>query len=220
MHLRFAIKQSPTWDKKCAGCMMRSKSLTELMTARGLRRLFIEPPIAPATLDPFKWWANLACVHDTTVPNHVDRAVLTGYHASTISQAFTGAYQLALGAMGLRKHCQKHELAAFCVTEKGGNRAEDMKTTIFTKEVGWATVDVLHGTKTFASLVPGASVVYIVAMVDKWPQPNVGRPELGAQSVLAVELPWRRGRHGWPDDWRVLVQILLRIGISYHFSWP
>jgi hypothetical protein len=158
------------------------------MTARAIRRLFIEPPATPASIDPFKWWAQLACVHDTAMPNHVDRAVLAGYHAATISQAFTGAYQLALGAMGLRKHCQQHELAAFCVTEKGGNRAEDMKTMISPKEVGWLSVDYLHGTKTFASLVPGASVVYIVAMVDKWWLPNVGRPELGAQSALLWNL--------------------------------
>lgn len=117
-----------------------------------------------ATPDVSHWWAawpgRLAAPDGSwgRVPAHsLDLALRSGFAADRLAWAFAGGYQAALRALvpGL----PAATLAAFCVTEAGGNRPRDINTTITPQADGRLRVD---GAKRWATLGPAGALLLVV----------------------------------------------------------
>jgi acyl-CoA dehydrogenase len=85
------------------------------------------------------------------------QALLGGFDADRVAWAFAAGYQAALRALlpGLRPDV----LAAFCVTEEGGNRPRDIQTR-FTPVANGAVS--ISGAKRWTTLGPDSSLLLIV----------------------------------------------------------
>lgn len=128
------------------------------------------------TPDVSHWWAHWPGRQG--VPAHgLDLAITSGFAADRLAWAFAGGYQAALRALvpGL----PADEMAAFCVTETGGNRPRDITTTITPQADGSLRVD---GAKRWATLGPAGSRLLVVG---RWLSPAVA-PAGAATDSAAV----------------------------------
>jgi alkylation response protein AidB-like acyl-CoA dehydrogenase len=84
-------------------------------------------PAAPACESVAAWWSRWRTIAAATGAP-VERAIRGGFDADRVGWAFASGYQAALRALvpGLGDDT----VAAFCVTEEGGNRPRDIRTTI------------------------------------------------------------------------------------------
>lgn len=108
----------------------------------------------------------------------VAMAVLGGFDADRVGWAFAAGYQAALRAMVAPLPAQA--IAAFCVTEEGGNRPRDIHTRIEPLAAGGWSVS---GAKRWTTLGPDSSLLFVVGALP--PRDEGVRPRLGVVRVPA-----------------------------------
>ena len=85
------------------------------------------------------------------------QALLGGFDADRVGWAFASGYQAALRA--LLPDLPADAVAAFCVTEEGGNRPRDIHTRLTPLADGSVSID---GAKRWTTLGPDSSLLLIV----------------------------------------------------------
>lgn len=116
-------------------------------------------PVAPVTPDVAAWWPQWQALAATgAAPPAL--AIAGGFAADRVGWAFASGYQAALRALlpGLGPDV----LAAFCVTEEGGNRPRDIRTTLTREDSGHWRID---GAKRWTTLGPAGSLLLVVGAV-------------------------------------------------------
>lgn len=106
------------------------------------------------------------------------QALLGGFDADRVGWAFASGYQAALRA--LRPELPGDAVAAFCVTEEGGNRPRDIRTSFSALPNGKVSI---QGAKRWTTLGPDSSVLLIVGALP--PQGADARPRLKVACVPA-----------------------------------
>ncbi|MBI5256322.1 MAG: acyl-CoA dehydrogenase [Burkholderiales bacterium] len=122
-------------------------------------------PTATETPDVAAWWPQWQALAATGAPTAA-LAIRGGFAADRLGWAFASGYQAALRA--LLPDLPADTLAAFCVTEAGGNRPRDIRTTLTPEQsdTGAATWR-LDGAKRWTTLGPAGTLLLVVgAVVD------------------------------------------------------
>ena len=101
-----------------------------------------------------QWWPRW-CAIAAAAP--IERAIAGGFAADRVAWAFTCGYQAALRA--LVPDLPTDAMAAFCVTEEGGNRPRDIQTTITHLADGSVCVS---GAKRWTTLGPNSTLLLVV----------------------------------------------------------
>lgn len=118
----------------------------------------LRAPTAVPTLDGVTdWWPGWATLagHE---PSPMAQALRGGFAADRVGWAFAAGYQAALRALVPSLPAQT--LAAFCVTEEGGNRPHDIHTTLTPSPDGGYT---LSGAKRWTTLGPQGTLLLVTA---------------------------------------------------------
>jgi len=126
--------------------------------ARSPLDALLAAPLEPAPCeDVASWWArHRALAADWRDPTAL--AIAGGFAADRIGWAFASGYQAALRA--LLPELPVDSVAAFCVTEAGGNRPKDIHTTLERDgEAGWR----LGGSKRWTTLGPEGALFLVAA---------------------------------------------------------
>jgi len=139
-------------------------------------------PHAPPIDDVAAWWALWRAPAVAAHASPAARAVAGGFAADRVGWAFAGGYQAALRALvpGLRDDV----LAAFCVTEAGGNRPRDIRTTIAPQADGTLRID---GGKRWTTLGPAGTLLLVVGALSS--QASDTPPARPALRVARVPVP-------------------------------
>jgi len=116
----------------------------------------LAPPQARTIDDIADWWQVWLSV-DTAAADPASLAVEGGFAADRVGWAFASGYQAALRA--LVPDLPHDTLAAFCVTEAGGNRPRQIRTTIVPQPDGTLRID---GAKRWTTLGPASTLLLIV----------------------------------------------------------
>jgi acyl-CoA dehydrogenase len=122
-----------------------------------LAQLLAAPREATPCEDVASWWArHRALMLEWTDPMAL--AIAGGFAADRIGWAFASGYQAALRA--LVPELPADSVAAFCVTEAGGNRPQDIHTALERDgEAGWR----LTGSKRWTTLGPQGALFLVAA---------------------------------------------------------
>jgi alkylation response protein AidB-like acyl-CoA dehydrogenase len=135
------------------------------------------PPLAAEQPSVADWWPRWRD-GGARAGSPAAMAVLGGFAADRIGWAFAAGYQAALRR--LRPQLPADAVAAFCVTEEGGNRPRDIATTIAPDGAGGWRLD---GAKRWTTLGPASSLLLVVGRLPEAdPQ---GRPRLAVAQVPA-----------------------------------
>jgi alkylation response protein AidB-like acyl-CoA dehydrogenase len=119
-------------------------------------------------------------------------ALLGGFDADRVGWAFAAGYQAALRA--LLPELPAATVAAFCVTEEGGNRPRDIATRIAPAAGGgW----MIQGAKRWTTLGPDSNLLLVVGALqtpaaDGRPQLRVARVPAGAPGLQLLPMPATR----------------------------
>jgi len=126
-------------------------------TRAPLEALLAAPLEAAPCEDVASWWArHRALAAEWQDP--IALAIAGGYAADRIGWAFASGYQAALRA--LVAELPADSVAAFCVTEAGGNRPKDIHTMLERDgEAGWR----LSGSKRWTTLGPEGALFLVAA---------------------------------------------------------
>ncbi len=136
------------------------------------------PPLAAEQPSVADWWPRWRD-GGARAGSPAAMAVLGGFAADRIGWAFAAGYQAALRR--LRPQLPADAVAAFCVTEEGGNRPRDIATTIAPDGAGGWRLD---GAKRWTTLGPASSLLLVVGRLPEAdPQ---GRPRLAVAPVAAL----------------------------------
>ncbi len=119
-------------------------------------------------------------------------ALLGGFDADRVGWAFAAGYQAALRA--LLPTLPADAVAAFCVTEEGGNRPRDIATRITPALGGGWTID---GAKRWTTLGPDSNLLLVVGALpgpagDGRPQLRVARVPAGSPGLQLLPMPETR----------------------------
>jgi len=122
-----------------------------------IERLLAAPVEAAPCEDVASWWArHRALAAEWQDPTAL--AIAGGFAADRIGWAFASGYQAALRA--LLPELPADSVAAFCVTEAGGNRPKDIHTMLERDgEAGWR----LSGSKRWTTLGPEGALFLVAA---------------------------------------------------------
>lgn len=135
------------------------------------------PAIRPIG-DAAQWWSVWLGL-DAAAADPAALAIAGGFAADRVGWAFAAGYQAALRA--LVPDLPHDTLAAFCVTESGGNRPRDIRTTITPQPDGTLRLD---GAKRWTTL---GTVGTVLLVVGAMPAEAAGsRPQL---RVARVSVP-------------------------------
>ena len=140
------------------------------------------PTEVPARASVAAWWPRWrdGAARATTA---AAQALLGGFDADRVAWAFASGYQAALRALqpsALQPELPPGIVAAFCVTEDGGNRPRDIHTRFTPLADGRVAID---GAKRWTTLGPDATLLLIVGA---WPSPgDAARPQLKVARVAA-----------------------------------
>ena len=135
-------------------------------------RAATEVPVRACVADWWPRWRDGAARAATPAA----QALLGGFDADRVGWAFASGYQAALRA--LLPGLPADAVAAFCVTEEGGNRPRDIRTRFTPRADGSVAID---GAKRWTTLGPDSSLLYIVGAL-----PSEGaRPQLKLARVAA-----------------------------------
>lgn len=143
---------------------------------RALEHALRAEPTAPHTPDVAAWWPQWQALA-TPGATPAALAIAGGFAADRVGWAFASGYQAALRALvpGL----ERDVLAAFCVTEEGGNRPRDIRTTLTREDSGHWRID---GAKRWTTLGPAGSLLLVVGAVAEGATPGE-RPTLRVARV-------------------------------------
>jgi len=119
-------------------------------------------------------------------------AIAGGFDADRVGWAFAAGYQAALRA--LLPDLPATTVAAFCVTEEGGNRPRDIATRIAPAPGGGWTI---HGAKRWTTLGPDSNLLLVVGALqapaaDGRPQLRVARVPAGTPGLQLLPMPATR----------------------------
>jgi hypothetical protein len=119
-------------------------------------------------------------------------ALLGGFDADRVGWAFAAGYQAALRA--LLPTLPADTVAAFCVTEEGGNRPRHIATRITAAAGGGWVVD---GAKRWTTLGPASNLLLVVGALaepggDGRPQLRVARVPAGTPGLQLLPMPETR----------------------------
>ncbi len=121
------------------------------------RLLRARPQVIDVGDDVAGWWRRfLAAEPDRMSP--FDRAVVAGFRADRVAGAFTGGYQGALRAL-VSSRLTDDVIAAFCVSEPGGNAPRAIEASLTPRGGGFA----LNGQKRWSTMAPVAAVLLVAA---------------------------------------------------------
>lgn len=112
----------------------------------------------PECPDVDAWWRRW---RSTPAVAPVDQAMRGGFAADRVAWAFASGYQAALRA--LLPSLPVDAVAAFCVTEEGGNRPRDIRTRFATLADGGVSIS---GAKRWTTLGPDSSWLLVVGALD------------------------------------------------------
>jgi alkylation response protein AidB-like acyl-CoA dehydrogenase len=135
------------------------------------------PTAVPPRHSVAEWWPRWRD-GAARASNPTAQALLGGFDADRVGWAFASGYQAALRA--LRPELPGDAIAAFCVTEEGGNRLRDIRTTFTPQPDGSVSI---QGAKRWTTLGPDSSVLLIVGALP--PQGADARPRLKVACVPA-----------------------------------
>ena len=121
-----------------------------------------------------------------------EQALLGGFDADRVGWAFASGYQAALRA--LLPDLPADAVAAFCVTEEGGNRPRDIQTRLTPLPDGRLSI---HGAKRWTTLGPDSSLLLIVGALPAGdeaarPQLKVARVAVGTPGLQLLPMPETR----------------------------
>lgn len=125
--------------------------------------------------DVTAWWTVWRSL-EAAAADPVALAIGAGYAADRVGWAFAGGYQAALRT--LLPGLPHDTLAALCVTEAGGNRPRDIRTTLTPQADGTLRID---GAKRWTTLGPASTELLIVGVTGG--APDAGRPVLRVARV-------------------------------------
>jgi alkylation response protein AidB-like acyl-CoA dehydrogenase len=127
------------------------------------------------------WWQRWRDA-SAAVATPLEQALRAGFDADRIGWAFAGGYQAALRA--LWPALPRGQLAAFCVTEEGGNRPRDIRTRFSVAPDGALSID---GDKRWTTLGPDSSWLLVVGVMPHGAMPGAVAPGArpGAANVHA-----------------------------------
>jgi acyl-CoA dehydrogenase len=133
-------------------------------------------------------WRDGAARADTTA----GQALLGGFDADRVAWAFAAGYQAALRA--LLPGLQADVLAAFCVTEDGGNRPRDIRTCFTPAADGAVSIS---GAKRWTTLGPDSSLLLVVGALppaagESRVRLQVARIDARARGVQLLPMPETR----------------------------
>jgi alkylation response protein AidB-like acyl-CoA dehydrogenase len=119
-------------------------------------------------------------------------ALLGGFDADRVGWAFASGYQAALRA--LVPDLPTDAVAAFCVTEEGGNRPRDIATRITPTHDGSVSIT---GAKRWTTLGPDSSLLLVVGAVSVGddtarPRLQVARVPAGTPGLQLLPMPETR----------------------------
>jgi len=174
-------------------------------------RATTQVPELPAVADWWPRWRDGAA----RAANPAEMAVLGGFDTDRVGWAFASGYQAALRALlpDLPRDC----IAAFCVTEEGGNRPRDIRTGFTSRADGTLSI---NGAKRWTTLGPASSVLLVVGALQPGepgdrPRLKVARVDAAAPGVHLLPMPATRFVPEVPharvqlDDVRVAAEALL-----------
>ena len=147
---------------------------------------------APTTVPPLdsvdQWWPGWAALA-AQPSSPMALALLGGFAADRVGWAFAAGYQSALRALVPSLPVQA--LAAFCVTEEGGNRPRDIRTLITPGAGGGFTVS---GAKRWTTLGPQGTLLLVTgrlagAATDERPALKVALVRADQPGVTVVPMP-------------------------------
>ncbi len=142
-----------------------------------IRNCLQADPAMPVCADVNHWWQRWrADPLRTAAP--CEQAIAGGFAADRVGWAFASGYQAALRA--LVPDLPPDAVAAFCVTEEGGNRPRDIHTRFTPAADGGVTID---GAKRWTTLGPSSTWLLVVGAL---PAPaETARPLLRVARVSA-----------------------------------
>ena len=147
---------------------------------------------APTTVPPLdsvdQWWPGWAALA-AQPSSPMALALLGGFAADRVGWAFAAGYQSALRTLVPSLPVQA--LAAFCVTEEGGNRPRDIRTLITPGAGGGFTVS---GAKRWTTLGPQGTLLLVTgrlagAAPDERPAFKVALMQAAQPGVTIVPMP-------------------------------
>lgn len=153
-----------------------------------IERCLRAAPGAEAVDTVAQWWPGWQA---TRGERPIERAIAGGFAADRVAWAFAAGYQSALRA--LVPDLPVDTMAAFCVTEDGGNRPRDIQTTIVRLADGGVAIS---GAKRWTTLGPNRSLLLVVGReagadgdADARPVLRVARVPVGTPGLALVEMP-------------------------------
>jgi acyl-CoA dehydrogenase len=138
-----------------------------------------------------EWWPRW-CRGAARAATSAEQALLGGFDADRVGWAFASGYQAALRA--LLPDLPADAVAAFCVTEEGGNRPRDIHTRFTPLPDGRLSI---HGAKRWTTLGPNSSLLLIVGALPAGdeasrPQLKVARVAVGTPGLQLLPMPETR----------------------------
>jgi alkylation response protein AidB-like acyl-CoA dehydrogenase len=149
------------------------------------------PTDVPARASVAQWWPRWRD-GAARAPGSAAMALLGGFDADRVGWAFAAGYQAALRA--LLPTLPADAVAAFCVTEEGGNRPRDIATRFTVAPGGGWTI---QGAKRWTTLGPASSLLLVVGALpaqagDARPQLRVAQVPAGAPGLQLLPMPKTR----------------------------
>jgi len=149
------------------------------------------PTGVPARTSVAQWWPRWRD-GAARAPGSAAMALLGGFDADRVGWAFAAGYQAALRA--LLPTLPADVVAAFCVTEEGGNRPRDIATRFIPAPGGGWTI---HGAKRWTTLGPDCSLLLVVGALparaaDTRAQLRVARVPADAPGLQLLPMPETR----------------------------
>lgn len=153
-----------------------------------IERCLRAAPGAEAVDTVAQWWPRWQAIRGA---RPIERAIAGGFAADRVAWAFAAGYQSALRA--LVPDLPVDAMAAFCVTEDGGNRPRDIQTTIVHRADGDVAIS---GAKRWTTLGPDSSLLLVVGREagpdgDAGARPvlRVARVPVGTPGLALVAMP-------------------------------
>jgi alkylation response protein AidB-like acyl-CoA dehydrogenase len=149
------------------------------------------PTDVPERASVAQWWPRWRD-GAARAPDPAAMALLGGFDADRVGWAFAAGYQAALRA--LLPTLPADAMAAFCVTEEGGNRPRDIATRFTLAPGGGWTI---HGAKRWTTLGPASNLLLVVGALpaeaaDTRVQLRVARVPAGTPGLQLLPMPETR----------------------------
>jgi len=149
------------------------------------------PTDVPPRASVAEWWPRWRS-GAARAASSAEQAMLGGFDADRVGWAFASGYQAALRA--LLPGLPADVVAAFCVTEDGGNRPRDIRTVFTPAADGSVSI---HGAKRWTTLGPDSGVLLVVGALPpadaaERVRLKVARVPAGTPGLVLLPMPETR----------------------------